>query len=84
VVERGGAADRAGLRPGDVILAFNGIAIDRGSHLQWIASTTGVGVTVKIRVARKGEVFEQDITLGELREQTLPRQRPLSRDLEEP
>jgi serine protease Do len=80
-VEPGGAADRGGLRAGDVILSFNGRPIDRGSLLQWLASTTGVGKSVKLGVWRDGAAFEQTVTLGELREPAgIPRQRPRLRE----
>jgi serine protease Do len=64
---KSGAA-KAGLAPGDVIVAFEGQPIDRGSLLQWLASTAGVGKTVTIRVNRQGKVFDQKVTLGQLRE----------------
>jgi serine protease Do len=63
-----GAAEKAGLRTGDVILAFEGIPIDKGTHLQWLASTAGVGRTTKLKVFRAGEVFEVKVVLGQLSE----------------
>src|SRR5262249_26265607 len=62
----GGAADKAQLKAGDIILAFDGQTVDRGTHLQWLASTAGVGRTVTVRVARSGKVFDQKVTLGQL------------------
>ena len=67
-VSPGGAADKAGLAPGDVILAFDGQPVERGSHLQWLASTAGVGKNVTLRVGREGKVFDQKVTLGQLPE----------------
>jgi serine protease Do len=61
-------AAKAGLVPGDVIIGFEGQNIERGSHLQWLASTAGVGKTVTIRVNRNGKVFDQKVTLGQLGE----------------
>jgi serine protease Do len=61
-------AGKAGLAPMDVIVGFEGQPIERGSHLQWLASTAGVGKTVTVRVNRQGKVFEQKITLGQLQE----------------
>ncbi|HEX8791549.1 MAG TPA: trypsin-like peptidase domain-containing protein [Polyangiaceae bacterium] len=67
-VQPGGAADKAGLEPGDIIVGFDGAAIDRKAQLQWLASTAGVGRTVTLRVQRSGKLFEQKVTLGLLPE----------------
>ena len=68
-VASGGPADKAGLQPGDIIVAFDGTAIERSSKLQWLASTTGVGRSVTLRVQREGKQFDQKVTLGQLPEQ---------------
>jgi serine protease Do len=65
----GGPADKAGLAADDIVVAFEGTPIDRSSKLQWLASTTGVGRTVTLRVQREGKQFEQKVTLGQLPEQ---------------
>ena len=54
----GGPADKAGLRPGDVIIGFEGQPMDRRTQLQWLASTAGVGRPVTLRVERAGKVFD--------------------------
>lgn len=63
-VAEGGPADKAGLQPGDVVVAFDGTPIVRFAQLQWLASTAGVGRTVTVRVLRQGAAFDQKITLG--------------------
>ncbi|MGD0523578.1 MAG: trypsin-like peptidase domain-containing protein [Polyangiaceae bacterium] len=68
-VAPGGPADKAGLTAGDIVVAFEGTPIDRSSKLQWLASTTGVGRTVTVRVQREGKQFDQKVTLGQLPEQ---------------
>ncbi len=65
-VSPGGAADKAGLAQGDVIITFDNTPIDHGTLLQWLASTTGVGKTVTLRVNRGGKLFDQKVTLGQL------------------
>jgi len=67
-ISPGGPADRAGLEAGDIIVAFDGTAIERKAQLQWLASTAGVGHTVTLRVQRLGKVFDQKVTLGQLPE----------------
>ena len=65
-VSGGGPADKAGLQPGDVIVAFEGTPIERKNQLQWLANTAGVGRVVTVRVLRQGAAFDQKITLGQL------------------
>ncbi len=67
-VEPDGAADKAHLAVGDVIVEFEGQTIDRGSLLQWLASTKGVGKTASVRVIRAGHPVDVKVTLGELKE----------------
>jgi len=69
-VAAGGPADKAGLAPGDIITAFEGNAIENRAKLQWLASTTGVGRSVTLRVRREGKQFDQKVTLGQLPDQT--------------
>jgi serine protease Do len=87
-VEPNGPADKAKLEEGDLIVGFDGKAVERGSLLQWMASTTGVGKTVPVRVVRDGKTFEVNVTLGKLEEPKkvgrVKDQPPLPDDLEDP
>lgn len=74
-VDPGGPADKAKLEVDDVIVGFDGKAIERGSLLQWLASTSGVGKQVTVRVMRGGKPFDIKVTLGELKE---PKTKPAS------
>ncbi len=67
-IEPGGPAEKAKIEVGDVIVGFEGQTIDRGSLLQWLASTAGVGKTVTVRVLRAGKPLDLKVTLGELKE----------------
>jgi serine protease Do len=67
-LEPGGPAERAKVEVGDVIVGFEGQTVDRGSLLQWLASTSGVGKTVSVRVVRAGRPLDLRVTLGELKE----------------
>ncbi len=66
VVAPGSGAESAGLQPGDVIVSFDGTPTQRGTHLQWLASTTGVGKTVSVKVIREGKEIEKKVRLGML------------------
>jgi serine protease Do len=65
-VAPGGPAAKAGLTQGDVIVAFDGQPVERSTHLQWMASTAGVGKTVPVRVLRGGKPVDVRVTLGQL------------------
>jgi serine protease Do len=67
-VAAGGPSAKAGLAAGDVILQFDGQPVDRSTHLQWMASTAGVGRTVPVKVLRDGKNVDLKVTLGQLPE----------------
>ena len=60
-VEEGGPAAKAGLKPGDVILGWNGAAVDESSSLPVLVADTKPGERAKMRVWRDGH--EQTITV---------------------
>ncbi len=57
-------AYRAGLRPGDVIVKFNGVAVRDASHLRRLVLQQPGGATVKVEVLREGKRMEFTVTLG--------------------
>jgi serine protease Do len=65
-VVQGGPAERAGIAPDDVILAFEGKAIADPNELRWLASIAGVNRLATVRVARGEKVLEIKVKLGEL------------------
>jgi serine protease Do len=67
-----GPADKAGLSPGDVIVAFEGTPTDQ-TLLQWLSSTAGVGKVVTLRISREGKMFDIKVTLGQLSDAPIPR-----------
>jgi serine protease Do len=69
LVAPAGPADRAGLASGDIVVSFEGQEIERSAQLQWLASTSGVGRTVKLRVRRAAKVFDVNVKLGRLADQ---------------
>jgi serine protease Do len=48
----------AGLRPGDVIVAFNGRAVDDPSQFQRLIADAKIGSTATLRVLRQGRAME--------------------------
>jgi serine protease Do len=73
----GGPADRAGLRPDDVIRAFEGQPILTPDRLRWVASLAGVGRTVTVRVTRGTRNFDLKLTLDALPQHPGPEERRL-------
>jgi serine protease Do/serine protease DegQ len=71
-VLKGGPAEKAGLRQGDVIIAFNGTEIKDSSHLQRIVAEHGVGKSARVSVFREGKTLELGVTLSSA--DTAPRQ----------
>jgi serine protease Do len=65
-IERGGPAEQAGLRDGDIIVAFNGAAIERSAQLRRLAADTRPGTTVNLTVLRNGTARHVTVTLAEL------------------
>jgi serine protease Do len=64
----GSPAERAGISPDDVILAFDGKPVSDPNELRWLASIAGVAKVATVRVARAERTFELRVTLGELPE----------------
>lgn len=65
-VEPNGPAARGGILAGDIILGFNGQAIERSSDLPRIVGNTKPGSKVQIEVWRQGEARKLDVTVGEV------------------
>jgi serine protease Do len=64
-VEKGLAADQAGVKPGDIITEFQGQRVADSSQLRNSASQTAPGTTVRFKVWRAGAERELSAKLGE-------------------
>jgi serine protease Do len=62
----GGPADRAGLKPDDVIVGFADVAGPSPHRLRWLVSIAGVGRTVTLKVLREHRTLDVRVTLGAL------------------
>jgi serine protease Do len=65
-VEPGGPADKAGLKPGDVVLAYNGQAIDDPNKLPRLVAETKPGASASLKVWRNGKAEDVKFTAAEL------------------
>jgi serine protease Do len=67
-----GPADEAGIKHGDVIVEFDGKAIEDWNELPRVVAGTPVGKKVKLVVVREGERKSLKATVGELQEAQEP------------
>ena len=62
----GSGADNAGVQVGDVILAFDGHAIEQSSDLPPLVGNTKPGTKANLKVFRDGKTLAMPVTVGEL------------------
>jgi serine protease Do len=70
-VEADGPAKKGGVEAGDVILKFNGVAIDRASDLPRMVGATKPGTRSTMTVWRKGATRTLTMTIAELEPENL-------------
>ncbi len=68
-VEKGGPAEKAGVEAGDIILKFDGKAVNASSDLPRIVGATKPGSKVSMQVWRKGTTRDLTVTVGEISEE---------------
>jgi Do/DeqQ family serine protease len=64
-VESGGPAERAGLKPGNIITAINGKPVTDSRGLQLVISEMAPGTTVNLSVFNDGKQQQMSVKLGE-------------------
>jgi len=79
-VESGGPADKAGIKPGDVILSFNGKPIDSSSQLPPLVAQAKPGSKATVEVWRDGKKQSLNVVVTELKEETVARAAPRGGD----
>jgi serine protease Do len=79
-VEPRGPAAKAGVKPGDVILSFNGKPVDTSTRLPVLVAETKPGTKARIEVWRDGKKLSLDVTIGEMPNEGLASARPGSDD----
>lgn len=60
----GGPAEKAGLKPGDIILKINDTAVDQTNSLSAIVNKHKVGEKVTLTILRDGKEQKLEVTLG--------------------
>jgi len=73
-VQPGSAAERAGLKKGDVVKAFNGVEVTEPNVFRNAVASTAPGTTVTLTIERDGREQQVQATLGEFTPQTQPRE----------
>ena len=65
-VQEDSPASRAGLQASDVILTFNGMAVENSGDLPRMVGLVKPGTRIPVEVWRKGKVQQLSVVLGEL------------------
>jgi len=65
-VEKGGAAERAGVEPGDVILKLNGEPVNQSTEVPSVIASLAPGTTVNLEIWRQHETRAISVKLAEL------------------
>jgi len=65
VVEKGGAADKAGVQVGDIVTSFNGKPVERANDLPRLVGETKPDATVPMQVQRMGKTVTLNVKVGE-------------------
>src|SRR5258706_9974309 len=72
-VETGGPAEKAGVKPGDVILGFNGKPIDATSDLPAAVAQTKPGTKAKLEIWRDRKKQTVDLAVGAMKSEPVAR-----------
>ncbi len=65
VVEKDGAADKAGVQVGDIVTSFNGKPVERANDLPRLVGETKPDATVPMQVLRMGKTLTLNVKVGE-------------------
>jgi serine protease Do len=74
-VEKGGPAEKAGIRASDVILKFDGKVVNTSSDLPRIVAMAKPGSKVNVQLWRKGSTMDISLMIGEMLDEGVVAQR---------
>ena len=74
-VEKGSPAEKAGVRPSDVILKFDGKVVNSSADLPRIVAATKPGSKVSVQLWRKGNTLDISLVVGEIKDEGTVAQR---------
>jgi len=63
-VSKGGPADRAGIKAGDVVLEYDGKTVEQADNLPPLVASTAVGTKMEVRVFRENREIVLFVTAG--------------------
>jgi serine protease Do len=66
----GGPADKAGIKRGDVIVAYDGKDVAEPRDLPQLVAATPVGKSVPVKLSREGKTITAEVRVGELEDKT--------------
>jgi serine protease Do len=69
-VVKGGPAEKAGMKKGDIVVAYGGKEITNASTLRGEVALSPIGQEVKVAVVRKGEKVALTVKIGNLEDPT--------------
>jgi serine protease Do len=72
-VEKGGAAERAGVQPGDVILKVNGNPVNQSNELPAVIAALQPGTSVNLQLWRQHATRDVSVKLAELEDKRVAR-----------
>ncbi|MFT3907321.1 MAG: Do family serine endopeptidase [Steroidobacteraceae bacterium] len=78
-VDSGGPADKAGIKPEDVILSVNGQSVDSSDQLPVLIAAVKPGTSVALEVWRDKSIKKVNVTVGEMKETTASNSKSNSR-----
>ena len=70
-VTPGSPAEKAGIKPGDIIIEFDGKAIKEMNELPRLVAAVPVGKTVEVKVLREGKPQSFKVQIQELEEKQM-------------